>query len=143
EDLGCSFFRYIVREFLACAVIRPVLNLANPRFINERIEAVVIDKTKANKGVDTAQGLSHTKEDESQTSSDHFSKCLDPSATGVELTQLKNGQSRNSEPSAERNVSDNLSRDQLLSMDTRSSRSWNSLPGNSQSNGDQGIQRYR
>ncbi|PNY06024.1 phox domain-containing protein [Trifolium pratense] len=143
EDLQCSFFRYIVRELLACAVMRPVLNLANPRFINERIESVVINKTKANKGVDAAQGLSPIKEDESQTSSDHFSKCLDPSATGVELTQLKNGQSRNPEPSTERNVSDNLSRDPLLSMDTRSSRSWNSLPGNSQSNGDQGIQRYR
>ncbi|MCH88645.1 phox (PX) domain protein, partial [Trifolium medium] len=90
EDLQCSFFRYIVRELLACAVMRPVLNLANPRFINERIESVVINKTKANKGVDAAQGLSPIKEDESQTSSDPFSKCLDPSATGVELTQLKN-----------------------------------------------------
>lgn len=31
EDLQCSFFRYTVRELLACAVIRPVLNLACPR----------------------------------------------------------------------------------------------------------------
>lgn len=31
EDLQCSFFRYTVRELLACAVMRPVLNLANPR----------------------------------------------------------------------------------------------------------------
>lgn len=142
EDLQCSFFRYTVRELLACCVMRPVLNLANPRFINERIEAVVINKTKANKGVDAAQEESHTKADEPQTSSDHFSKCLDPSVTGVELTQLKNGQSRNAKPSAERNVSDNLSRDPLLSIDTRSSRSWNTVPGHSQSNGDQGIQRH-
>lgn len=33
EDLQCSFFRYTVRELLACAVIRPVLNLANPRYL--------------------------------------------------------------------------------------------------------------
>lgn len=31
EDLHCSFFRYTVRELLACAVMRPVLNLASPR----------------------------------------------------------------------------------------------------------------
>lgn len=31
EDLQCSFFRITVRELLACAVIRPVLNLASPR----------------------------------------------------------------------------------------------------------------
>lgn len=33
EDLQCSFFRYTVRELLACAVMRPVLNLANPRYL--------------------------------------------------------------------------------------------------------------
>lgn len=32
EDLQCSLFRYIVRELLACAVMRPVLNLASPRY---------------------------------------------------------------------------------------------------------------
>ena len=32
EDLQCSFFHYVSRELLACAVIRPVLNLANPRY---------------------------------------------------------------------------------------------------------------
>lgn len=31
DDLHCSLFRYIVRELLSCAVMRPVLNLANPR----------------------------------------------------------------------------------------------------------------
>lgn len=31
EDLHCAFFHYTVRELLACCVIRPVLNLANPR----------------------------------------------------------------------------------------------------------------
>ncbi|KAL7598344.1 hypothetical protein Lser_V15G22578 [Lactuca serriola] len=41
EDLNCSLFRYIVREMLACAIIRPIINLANPRFISERIENVV------------------------------------------------------------------------------------------------------
>lgn len=108
------------------------------RFINERIEAVVINKTKVNKGVDAAKEVSHTKAEESQTSSDHFSKCLDPSATGVELMQLKNGQPRKAGPSAESNVA----KDPLLSIDAQSSRSWNSMPANSQTNGDQVVQRH-
>lgn len=99
--------------------------------------------TKVNKGVGAAQGVSHTKADESQTSSDHFSKCFDPSVTGVELMQLKIGQSRNAESSAENNARDNINKDPLLSIDARSSHSWDSLPGNSQTNGDQGTQRYR
>ncbi|PSS07436.1 Sorting nexin-13 like [Actinidia chinensis var. chinensis] len=45
EDLQCSLFHFIVRELLACAVMRPVLNLASPRFINERIESLVIERT--------------------------------------------------------------------------------------------------
>lgn len=32
EDLQCSFFRYVTRELLACAVMRPVLNLATPKY---------------------------------------------------------------------------------------------------------------
>ncbi|TKY64489.1 Sorting nexin-16 [Spatholobus suberectus] len=143
EDLQCSFFRYAVRELLACAVIRPVLNLANPRFINERIESVVVNKTKVNKVVAAAQEASHTKADELQTSSDHFSKSSDPSVTGVELVQLRNGQSRNAESSAENKARDNISKDPLLSIDAPSSRTWNSLPANSQTNDDQGIQRHR
>lgn len=31
EDLQCTFFHYTARELLACAVMRPILNLANPR----------------------------------------------------------------------------------------------------------------
>ncbi|KAK7349184.1 hypothetical protein VNO77_06348 [Canavalia gladiata] len=143
EDLQCSFFRYTVRELLACAVIRPVLNLANPRFINERIEAVVINKTKVNKGVSASQEACHSKADELQISSDHFSKCLDPSATGVELVQLRNGQSKNAETSAKNNAPDNITKDPLLSVDARSSRTWNSLPANSQINDDQNTQRHR
>ncbi|XP_047152386.1 uncharacterized protein LOC124824065 [Vigna umbellata] len=145
EDLRCSFFRYTVRELLACAVIRPVLNLANPRFLNERIESVVVNKTKVNKGVTVAQEASHTKEDELQASSHDFAKTSDPSVTGVELVQLKNGQSRNVETSAEQNARDNTIKDPLLSVsvDTRSSRTWSSLSANPQTNGDQNIQRHR
>ncbi|RDY04747.1 Sorting nexin-16, partial [Mucuna pruriens] len=139
EDLQCSFFRYTVRELLACAVLRPVLNLANPRFINERIESVVVNKTK---GVAAAQEASHTKADELQISSDHFSKSSDPSVTGVELVQLRNGQSKNA-LSAENNAHDKITKDPLLSVDARSSRTWNLLPDNSQTNDDQGSQRHR
>ncbi|KAK7389550.1 hypothetical protein VNO78_24693 [Psophocarpus tetragonolobus] len=143
EDLQCSFFRYTVRELLACAVIRPVLNLANPRFINERIESVVVNKTKVNTEVAAAQKAAHTKEDEIQISSDDFFKTSDPSVTGVELVQLRNGQSRNAESSAENSAHDNITKDPLLSIDARPSRTWNSLPGNPQTNDDQGIQRHR
>lgn len=31
EDMQCLFFRYMARELLAGAVMRPVLNLASPR----------------------------------------------------------------------------------------------------------------
>lgn len=109
------------------------------RFINERIESVVVNKTKVNKGAAAAPEASDIKVDELQTSSDHFFECLDPSVTGVELVQLRNGQSK----SAKNNANHNLNKDPLLSIDARSSRSWNSLPANSHTNDDQGIQRHR
>ncbi|XP_057733685.1 uncharacterized protein LOC130948830 [Arachis stenosperma] len=142
EDLQCSFFRCTVRELLSCTVMRPVLNLANPRFINERIENVVINKTKINPGVAVAQDASQTNADELQTSCDHFSDCLDPSVSGVELVQLKNGPPKNAGSSAKNKAYDNT-KDPLLSVDARSSRSWSSLPGNAQINLEQGIQRHR
>ncbi|KAM5554003.1 hypothetical protein ABKV19_025970 [Rosa sericea] len=120
EDLQCTLFRYIVRELLACAVMRPVLNLASPRFINERIEQLVI-KMNESKGVTTVQKEFQSKQEESSSiSSDHFSRYLDPSVTGVELVQLKNVQSRTS---ADRRAAENVngSKDPLLSIDTPSS----------------------
>ncbi|VVA32710.1 PREDICTED: Phox-associated [Prunus dulcis] len=140
EDLQCSLFRYIVRELLACAVMRPVLNLASPRFINERIELLVLKMTEA-KSVTVVQEESRSKpEGPSKISSDHFSRFLDPSVTGVELVQLKNGQSRTS---AETPVTENVngSKDPLLKVDTQSSRSWSSLPMNSQNSIERGIER--
>lgn len=106
---------------------------------------MVVNKTKVNKGVAAAQQASHTKVDELPVSSHDFSKTSDPSVTGVELVQLKNGQSRNVETSAEHNARDNTIKDPLLSVsvDTRSSRTWSSLPANPQTNDDQSIQRHR
>uniref|UniRef100_A0A5B6ZYX7 Sorting nexin-13 n=1 Tax=Davidia involucrata TaxID=16924 RepID=A0A5B6ZYX7_DAVIN len=146
KDLQCSLFRYIVRELLACAVMRPVLNLASPRFINERIESLVISVTKAEKGTTTAQGASHSKSNgSSRISSDHFSPFLDPSVKGVELVQLRKDQPKTA---AEKPATDNmngtlLSKDPLLSIDTRSTRSWNSLLSDSQTGNGSGIQRHR
>ncbi|KAI6690037.1 hypothetical protein NL676_026865 [Syzygium grande] len=144
EDLQCSFFRFIVRELLACAVMRPVLNLANPRFINGRIESFVISKTKANKGAISAHEASPSKNG-TRVSSDHFSRFLDPTVTGVELVQLKTSPSKSA--SSTHNAEDingtYLSKDPLLSMDARSSRSWNSLPVESQNGDDKGILRHR
>ncbi|KAI5593991.1 hypothetical protein BDE02_03G046900 [Populus trichocarpa] len=142
-DLQCSFFRYVVRELLACAVMRPVLNLASPRFINEKIESVVI--SKANQRVAAAQETSHFKPNgSSRISSNLFSRFLDPTDTGVELVQLKTNQCRVGPDAPEKdkvNGSHN-SKDPLLYIDTQSSRTWSSLPMNSQIINEEGIQRH-
>ncbi|KAI3521606.1 hypothetical protein L1887_11077 [Cichorium endivia] len=118
EDLQCSLFHYIVREILACAVIRPVVNLANPRFINERIENVVINSaSKSEKGANsnnTEQVNSQSKPNGSVklSSSSQVSVPLDPSVKGVELTSLKK-ENYDSTP-------DNpVIKDPLLSIDTK------------------------
>ncbi|KAL7162453.1 hypothetical protein ACSBR2_042862 [Camellia fascicularis] len=145
EDLQCSLFRFIVRELLACAVMRPVLNLASPRFINERIESLVTSLSKANKGAATAQMASQSKSNgSSRISSDHFSCLLDPSVKGVELVQFKKDQS---ETAQQKSPTDHvngtlLSKDPLLSMDTRSTHSWSSLPSDPQTDDGRGIQRH-
>uniref|UniRef100_A0A2P2MMH5 Uncharacterized protein n=1 Tax=Rhizophora mucronata TaxID=61149 RepID=A0A2P2MMH5_RHIMU len=144
EDLQCSFFRYVARELLACAVMRPVLNLASPRFINERIEKFIM--SRANKGIAAARELSQSKSNGSpRISSDNFSRLLDPSVTGVELVQLKNDQSKSEAARHEKENVDReyMSKDPLLSIDTRSSHSWSSLPLNSQVCHEGGIQRHR
>ncbi|PPE02542.1 hypothetical protein GOBAR_DD00436 [Gossypium barbadense] len=123
EDLQCSFFR----------------------FINERIESAIISMTKA-KGVDAAEGASQYKSNgSSRIPSDHFSKFLDPSVTGVELVQLKTDQSR---AAGGTTATDNLNgahlmKDPLLSMDTRSSHSWSSVTLNSQTSAGKGIEQHR
>ncbi|XP_057968110.1 uncharacterized protein LOC131157761 isoform X2 [Malania oleifera] len=146
EDLQCSFFRYVARELLACTVIRPVLNLASPRFINERIESLAISATKARKGATTAQEACQSKTNvSSKISSDHFSRFLDPSVTGVELVQLKNDQSKTAESKpATGNVNGmHHSKDPLLSIDAQSTRSWSSLHSDSQTGDGGSIQRHR
>ncbi|XP_031487891.1 uncharacterized protein LOC116255938 isoform X2 [Nymphaea colorata] len=89
EDLKCNFFRYMARELLACAVIRPVLNLANPRFINERIEGFVLSRAKKSEKVATASAQESSQARPNTTlrvSADLFSRPRDPS--GVELVQF-------------------------------------------------------
>ncbi|XP_019091391.1 PREDICTED: uncharacterized protein LOC104740212 [Camelina sativa] len=132
EDLHCAFFHYTLRELLACCVIRPVLNLANPRFINERIEAAVMSRIKTSNRSSAAEESSPS-EDLSDLSPDHFSRYLDPSVTGVELVNLKNEQQKNSKrkSATDKQHLTDLSKDPLLSMDTQSSRSWNSFPSTS------------
>lgn len=98
------------------------------RFINERIEAAVVSRIKTSDRPSAAEEASKS-EDLSNVSPDHFSRYLDPSVTGVELVQLKNEQQKTSKRKSatdKQHVTD--SKDPLLSMDTRSSRSWNSFP---------------
>ncbi|XP_051135081.1 uncharacterized protein LOC127254176 [Andrographis paniculata] len=139
EDMQCSLFRYVVRELLACVVIRPVLNLANPRFINERIESLVVSARRNSKGNTATSKESQPKISTSpKTSSDLSLQFPDPSIKGVELVQLKKDQSNKSDNTN----GDLLSKDPLLSMDTRSTRSWSALPDTHGSEV-KGIQRHR
>ncbi|KAJ0986271.1 hypothetical protein J5N97_004627 [Dioscorea zingiberensis] len=92
EDLQCYFFRYTVRELLACAVFRPVLNLACPRVINEKIESLVLSVTnKADKGVKPSSEEVHVVKPNgsSKAVAAQFSGFQDRSTVGVELVQFK------------------------------------------------------
>ncbi|CAI9753803.1 unnamed protein product [Fraxinus pennsylvanica] len=129
EDLQCSLFRYIVRELLACTVMRPVINLASPRFINERIESLVISRSKTDKGSKVIDAASLSKPNGSSKISSDFSRFIDPSIKGVELVDLKDQSKHDVEIPASYNTKRTLlSKDPLLSLDTRSTRSWSSLP---------------
>ncbi|TVU20132.1 hypothetical protein EJB05_36325 [Eragrostis curvula] len=97
QDLQCSFFRYTARELLACAVLRPVVNLANPRFINERIESLALSRAnKAEKGVgEPLEDVRTVKPKEPPMPSvDDFSALVDDSSPGVELVRFSQGQSK-------------------------------------------------
>lgn len=97
EDLRCSFFRYSTRELLACAVFRPIINLANPRFINEKIESLVLSfANKAGKEAknSTDQVITVKSNGPLMPSVEEISGLLDHSAVGLELVQFKHGPSK-------------------------------------------------
>lgn len=142
EDLQCLYFRYTARELLASAVMRPVLNLASPRFINERIESLVINMKKPKKMESLNENLGSKTDESPSVSSDDLSKFLDPSMAGVELVQMKNAQSTPADFPAKFNSKVSFSKDPLLSIDTRSSRSWKSVPPTSQNVEESTIQRH-
>lgn len=84
EDLQCAFFRYTIRELLACAVFRPVLNLANPRVINEKIQNLVLSfANKSEKRVVPSVEASLIVKSPLKPSTDQI-----PTA-GVELVQVR------------------------------------------------------
>ncbi|CAA3024050.1 Intermediate filament [Olea europaea subsp. europaea] len=142
EDLQCSLFRYIVRELLACTVMRPVINLASPRFINERIESLVISRSKTDKGSKAIDAASLSKPNGSSKISSNFSRFIDPSIKGVELVDLKDQSKHDVEIPASDNMNETfLSKDPLLSLDTRSTRSWGSLPETRHGEG-RGLQQH-
>lgn len=115
------------------------------RFLNERVERVVISLSKANKGASTALVAPQSKSNaSSRILSDQFSGFLDPSVNGVELVPLKKDPSKTLE---EKSMKDNTngtfySKDPLLSMDAGSTRSWSSLPSDPQNGDDISIQRH-
>ncbi|CAK9310487.1 unnamed protein product [Citrullus colocynthis] len=143
EDLQCLYFRYTARELLASAVMRPVLNLASPRFINERIESLVINMKKPKTVESTHEKLGSKPDGSPSISSDDLSKFLDPSMAGVELVQMKNAQSTTpANLPTKFNSNTSFSKDPLLSIDTRSSRSWNSEPLTSQNVNESTTQKH-
>ncbi|CAM8940701.1 unnamed protein product [Rhodiola kirilowii] len=139
EDLQCAYFRYTVRELIACAVIRPVLNLASPRFINERIENIVTSRMKASKGFSEASEKSKNKAIKMSRLISDPPQDPDHSATGVELVPLKDKQPATSTQKLQKK--EGAAKDPLLSVDTHSSRSWHSMPSGSFSGEVQGVQR--
>ena len=123
----CFFTSHFVPLILTSTVL-----ILSSRFINERIEAAVMSRIKTTIRSSAAEEASQS-EDLSNVSPDHFSRYMDPSVTGVELVQLKNEQQKNSKKKSatDKQHVKELSKDPLLSMDTRSSRSWNSFPSTS------------
>lgn len=93
------------------------------RFVNERIESLVISREVKKENVVTNTGSESRTSAPLKNSSDHITQIADPSVKGVELVQLKKDQKNKEAMNGEL-----LSKDPLLSMDTRSTRSWNSLP---------------
>ncbi|KAG2617228.1 hypothetical protein PVAP13_3NG179279 [Panicum virgatum] len=94
QDLQCTFFRCTARELLACAVLRPVMNLANPRFINERIESLALSRAnKLEKGVEESMEDATTVKQRElpMPSIDEFSALIDHSSPGVELVPFHQG----------------------------------------------------
>lgn len=95
DDLQCSFFRYTVRELLACAVFRPVVNLANPRVINEKIESLVLSlANKAKKGATPSAAETPVVKPLQKSSADQLPGFQDRSTIGVELVQVRHNQSK-------------------------------------------------
>lgn len=97
QDLQCYFFRCTARELLACAVMRPVVNLANPRFINERIELLALSHAnKAERGV--AESLEHAtmvkQREPPMPTVDELAALIDPTSSGVELVRFSQDQSK-------------------------------------------------
>ncbi|KAF8716456.1 hypothetical protein HU200_026336 [Digitaria exilis] len=111
QDLQCTFFRCTARELLACAVLRPVINLANPRFINERIESLALSRAnKLEKGVEksTEDATTVKQRETSMPSVDEFSALIDHSSPGVELVPFHQSQSKTAsdmQPSISKNPS--------------------------------------
>lgn len=114
------------------------------RFINERIESLVVSVKKGDKGITAAETEPHSRPVGSgKISADHFFRVLDPSTKGVELVQLKNDQPNNTEEHTLNSMNGkDLLLDPLLSVDARSTHSWSSL--SSQADADDGgsIQRH-
>ncbi|KAH7301359.1 hypothetical protein KP509_23G021800 [Ceratopteris richardii] len=53
HDAGCALVRGLARELLACAVLRPVINLVNPGFINKNIEKAILSSKVKSKSKNT------------------------------------------------------------------------------------------
>ncbi|KAJ3671031.1 hypothetical protein LUZ60_008457 [Juncus effusus] len=94
DDLNCNFFKYAARELLACVVLRPVINLLNPRFINERIEGLAI--MLANRALERRKAEQETLiGPPPMPSSDELYQLMDKSSPGLELVQFRSDQSNN------------------------------------------------
>ncbi|XP_024400310.1 uncharacterized protein [Physcomitrium patens] len=87
QDAKCGLLRIMARELLACVVLRPVINLANPGFINEMIENLALSsKERARQAAEEAAEVAKQRIPE---------RILQrkPSISGLEMICLEKSQS--------------------------------------------------
>lgn len=100
------------------------------RFVNERIVSFVMSRKTEKESSETNTASESRANAATRIPSDPVTQTADPSIKGVELVRLKKD-----EKSKEVNRHESEVKDPLLSMDPRSTRSWNSLPDTNSGDG--------
>ncbi|XP_024394619.1 uncharacterized protein [Physcomitrium patens] len=87
QDAQCRLLRIMARELLVCVVLRPILNLASPEFINEIIENQALASTER-----ARRAAEEAAEAAKQRLPDRILQ-RKPSVSGLEMTSLGKSES--------------------------------------------------